>query len=197
MRPSKEEEAVAVEAAAGAVVLFSSDTWHCSGPNTCSSPRRVFYAQYSHTAINVVPRRQPRKRARSPVPAASGSLQRAVTALADAVTGESRPEEGSEIVMTNNLASPSTYTGTELNGSATADNDNTRVDTQANSTNASKRRCELESGVEPVRGVVRSCENIELDGRTSAISDSSTRTDAEVVGTECPLCFAVLCDIHK
>lgn len=37
---------------AGSVVIFSSTTLHCSGPNTTLSPRDVFYSQYSTGVIS-------------------------------------------------------------------------------------------------------------------------------------------------
>ena len=37
----------------GSIVLFSSNEWHCSGPNKSACPRRVFYAQYSTSPITM------------------------------------------------------------------------------------------------------------------------------------------------
>lgn len=42
---------------AGSIVIFSSHLLHCSGPNTTSQPRRVFYSQYSETIISSHPSR--------------------------------------------------------------------------------------------------------------------------------------------
>ena len=36
-------------------VLFASDVWHRSAPNTTAHERRVFYAQYSDGAVTAGP----------------------------------------------------------------------------------------------------------------------------------------------
>lgn len=38
---------IALDVQCGSAVVFSSDEWHCSGPNASPADRRVFYAQYS------------------------------------------------------------------------------------------------------------------------------------------------------
>ncbi|KAG5185502.1 hypothetical protein JKP88DRAFT_268312 [Tribonema minus] len=44
-------EAVALPVRAGDAVAFTSDLWHCSGPNVTRRARRAFYAQYSAAPI--------------------------------------------------------------------------------------------------------------------------------------------------
>eukprot|EP00611_Tribonema_gayanum_P018590 TRINITY_DN3172_c0_g1_i1.p1 TRINITY_DN3172_c0_g1~~TRINITY_DN3172_c0_g1_i1.p1 ORF type:complete len:285 (+),score=106.27 TRINITY_DN3172_c0_g1_i1:913-1767(+) len=44
-------EAVALPVRAGDAVAFTSDLWHCSGPNATQRARRAFYAQYSAAPI--------------------------------------------------------------------------------------------------------------------------------------------------
>ncbi len=41
-----EDTVHAVRASAGTAVLFTSDLWHCSGPNTSPRTRRVYMPQY-------------------------------------------------------------------------------------------------------------------------------------------------------
>jgi len=45
-----------IRASAGDVVLFDSETLHCSPANLSDKPRRVFYAQYSTEPIRIPPR---------------------------------------------------------------------------------------------------------------------------------------------
>jgi ectoine hydroxylase-related dioxygenase (phytanoyl-CoA dioxygenase family) len=47
------KEGIPIIAPAGSVVIFSSHLLHCSGPNTTSQPRRVFYSQYSEAVITI------------------------------------------------------------------------------------------------------------------------------------------------
>jgi hypothetical protein len=44
-------EGVPLELAAGGAVAFSSSLWHASGANASTTPRRVFYAQFSMVPI--------------------------------------------------------------------------------------------------------------------------------------------------
>jgi ectoine hydroxylase-related dioxygenase (phytanoyl-CoA dioxygenase family) len=46
-------EGIPIITTAGSVVIFSSHLLHCSGANSTSHPRRVFYAQYSEAVITV------------------------------------------------------------------------------------------------------------------------------------------------
>jgi len=46
-----DDPGIAVAAPAGSIVVFSSTTFHRSGPNTSASPRRIYLAQYSAEPI--------------------------------------------------------------------------------------------------------------------------------------------------
>jgi hypothetical protein len=49
--PAAATDVVVAEVKAGSAVAFSSRVWHCSGPNTTTSARRVYYAQFSAEPI--------------------------------------------------------------------------------------------------------------------------------------------------
>lgn len=49
--PKEDDNGLPMTAKAGQLVIFSSDMYHRSGPNSSSSDRRVFYAQYTRQII--------------------------------------------------------------------------------------------------------------------------------------------------
>ena len=52
VEPEENDDGLLINVKAGSVVLFSSNTWHRSGDNNSSSPRRVLYVQYSDEIIS-------------------------------------------------------------------------------------------------------------------------------------------------
>ena len=49
--PRSADELLASTLRTGDVVVFSSRVWHCSEPNSSSTDRRVFYAQFSRGVL--------------------------------------------------------------------------------------------------------------------------------------------------